>query len=237
MLLFRLSNLQLAFGDNPLLDGVSLTIHKGERIGILGQNGAGKSTFMKVLMGEIIADSGELWRAESIRVAYLDQNLPAQDEQTIYDYIAGGIEGRGDILKRYHAQLADFYKEDAQALAHLHVWVFVPLTLWPFSITDLLHQCLQQVEKGQPLHPQLRLAINLIPDVPDETVCETVAEHERQVQRGNYENVVNTYTKGPLYVVYTADEISYKHPIDTIWRIVEGYGYHGRPPTEGELKP
>jgi ATP-binding cassette subfamily F protein uup len=103
MLLFRLSNLQLAFGDNPLLDGVSLTIHKGERIGILGQNGAGKSTFMKVLMGEIIADSGELWRAESIRVAYLDQNLPAQDEQTIYDYIAGGIEGLGDILKRYHA--------------------------------------------------------------------------------------------------------------------------------------
>jgi ABC transport system ATP-binding/permease protein len=103
MLLFRLSNLQLAFGDNPLLDGVSLTIHKGERIGILGQNGAGKSTFMKVLMGEIIADSGDLWRAESIRVAYLDQNLPAQDEQTIYDYIAGGIEGLGDILKRYHA--------------------------------------------------------------------------------------------------------------------------------------
>jgi len=103
MLLFRLSNLQLAFGDNPLLDGVSLTIHKGERIGILGQNGAGKSTFMKVLMGEIVADSGDLWRAESIRVAYLDQNLPAQDEQTIYDYIAGGIEGLGDILKRYHA--------------------------------------------------------------------------------------------------------------------------------------
>lgn len=103
MLLFRLSNLQLAFGDNPLLDGVSMTIHKGERIGILGQNGAGKSTFMKVLMGQILADSGELWRAESIRLAYLDQNLPAQDEQTIYDYIASGIEGLGDILKRYHA--------------------------------------------------------------------------------------------------------------------------------------
>ncbi|MDP3516583.1 MAG: ATP-binding cassette domain-containing protein [Pseudohongiella sp.] len=107
MLLFRLSNLQLAFGDNPLLDGVSMTIHKGERIGILGQNGAGKSTFMKVLMGQIIADSGDLWRAESIRLAYLDQNLPAQDEQTIYDYIASGIEGLGDILKRYHALTHD----------------------------------------------------------------------------------------------------------------------------------
>lgn len=43
-----------------------------------------------------------------------------------------------------------------------------------------------------------------------------------------YENVLNTYQKGDLYVVYTADELSYKHPIDTIWRIVEGYGFHGR---------
>lgn len=107
MLLFRLNNLSLAFGDNPLLDNVAMTIHKGERIGILGQNGAGKSTFMKVLMGQIIADSGELWRADSIRVAYLDQNLPAQDEQTIYDYIASGIDGLGEVLKRYHALTHD----------------------------------------------------------------------------------------------------------------------------------
>jgi hypothetical protein len=104
-------------------------------------------------------------------------------------------EWAAGVLQRYHAQLASFSKEDAQALAHLHAWVFVPLTLWPFSITDLLHQCLQQVEKGQPLHPQLRLTIRLLPDVPDEVVCETVAEHERQVQRGNYENVVNTQSK------------------------------------------
>jgi ABC transport system ATP-binding/permease protein len=103
MLLFRLNNLSLAFGDQPLLDKVSLTIHKGERIGILGQNGAGKSTFMKVLLGQIQPDSGELWRAENIKLAYLDQNLPAQDEQTIYDYIANGLEGLGELLRRYHA--------------------------------------------------------------------------------------------------------------------------------------
>jgi ATP-binding cassette subfamily F protein uup len=107
MLLFRLNNLSLAFGDQPLLDQVNLTIHKGERIGILGQNGAGKSTFMKVLMGQIVADSGELWRAESIKVAYLDQSLPAQDEQTIYDYIANGLEGLGTVLARYHALTRD----------------------------------------------------------------------------------------------------------------------------------
>lgn len=107
MLLFRLNNLSLAFGDQPLLDQVNLTIHRGERIGILGQNGAGKSTFMKVLMGQIVPDSGELWRAESIKVAYLDQSLPAQDEQTIYDYIANGLEGLGAVLARYHALTHD----------------------------------------------------------------------------------------------------------------------------------
>ena len=43
-----------------------------------------------------------------------------------------------------------------------------------------------------------------------------------------YENVLNTYQKGSLFVIYTTNEKSYKHPIDTIWRVVEEYGYHGR---------
>ena len=43
-----------------------------------------------------------------------------------------------------------------------------------------------------------------------------------------YEKVINTYQKGDMFVVYTADEKSYKHPISTIWRIIEEYGYHGR---------
>ena len=45
-----------------------------------------------------------------------------------------------------------------------------------------------------------------------------------------YERVLNTYQKGDLFVVYTADEKSYKHPLSTIWRVVEEYGYHGREP-------
>lgn len=107
MLLFRLNNLSLAFGDQPLLDKVSLTIHKGERIGILGQNGAGKSTFMKVLLGTVQADGGELWRAEGIKVAYLDQRLPPRDDQTLYDYIASGLDGLGELLRQYHALTRD----------------------------------------------------------------------------------------------------------------------------------
>lgn len=109
---------------------------------------------------------------------------------------AYGIEDwASGVLGRYHAQLAGLSPEDAKTLARLHAWVFVPLTLWPFSITDLLSQCLQKCEKEQTLSEQLRLIIGLLPDVPDEAICETVAEHERHVQRGNYENVVTTQAK------------------------------------------
>lgn len=103
MLLYRLSNVSLAYGDKPLLDGVDLTIHKGERIGILGQNGAGKSSFMKLLCGQALPDGGELWRAGDLRVAYLDQSLPEASDETVYDYVASGLEALGDLLRRYHA--------------------------------------------------------------------------------------------------------------------------------------
>lgn len=103
MLLYRLTNLSLAYGDRPLLDKVDLTIHTGERIGILGQNGAGKSTFMKLLCGQALPDSGELWRADQVRVAYLDQNLPELSDETVYDYVASGLAELGDLLRRYHA--------------------------------------------------------------------------------------------------------------------------------------
>ncbi|MDF1622133.1 MAG: ATP-binding cassette domain-containing protein [Pseudohongiella nitratireducens] len=102
MLLFRLSDLSLAFGEHVLLDRVSLTVHKGEKIGILGQNGAGKSTFMKVLLGEQHADSGDLWRADDIKVAWLDQTLPERTDIALYDYIASGLEGLGELLSDYH---------------------------------------------------------------------------------------------------------------------------------------
>lgn len=103
MLLYRLSNLSLAYGDRPLLDKVDLTIHSGERIGILGQNGAGKSTFMKLLCGQATPDSGELWQAGDLRVAYLDQNLPELSDETVYDYVASGLAELGELLRQYHA--------------------------------------------------------------------------------------------------------------------------------------
>lgn len=101
MPLLRLSDVHLAYGTHVLLDGVTLTIQPGERWGLLGRNGAGKSTFMKLLKGDVRPDSGEVWVQPETRIAYLDQELPQATEQTVYDYIADGLAD-GALIKQFH---------------------------------------------------------------------------------------------------------------------------------------
>jgi len=70
-------------------------------------------------------------------------------------------------------------------------------------------------------------------------VITVIVQLKESSQAITYTNVINTYQKGSFYVLYTADEKSFKHPIETIWRIKEEYGYHGRdnrPPTPNLLK-
>ncbi|HTQ99333.1 MAG TPA: ATP-binding cassette domain-containing protein, partial [Candidatus Acidoferrum sp.] len=102
MPLFRLNDLQLAYGTHVLLDHVSLTIQPGERWGLLGRNGAGKSTFMKLLSGQIKPDGGELWVQPETRVAYLDQELPPASAETVYDYVADGLAASARLIKQFH---------------------------------------------------------------------------------------------------------------------------------------
>jgi ATP-binding cassette subfamily F protein uup len=102
MPLFRLDDIQLAYGTHVLLDHVSFTLQPGERWGLLGRNGAGKSTFLKLLSGQIKADGGEFWVQPETRVAYLDQELPTASEQTVFDYVADGLAGPAALIKQFH---------------------------------------------------------------------------------------------------------------------------------------
>ncbi len=102
MPLFRLNDIQLAYGTHVLLDHVSITIRPGERWGLLGRNGAGKTTFLKLLSGKIKADGGEFWTQPEIRVAYLDQELPPSSDQSVYDYIADGLASAAALIKQFH---------------------------------------------------------------------------------------------------------------------------------------
>ncbi|NLJ92606.1 MAG: ATP-binding cassette domain-containing protein, partial [Aeromonadales bacterium] len=106
MSLLTLQNAQLAFGDAPLLDGIDFTIQAGERVCIVGRNGAGKSTLMKVLADEIALDDGRRQLQQGVNIARLEQDPPqVEDEQSVFDYVAGGLAELGVILTKYHRQL------------------------------------------------------------------------------------------------------------------------------------
>ncbi|MCG8100371.1 MAG: ATP-binding cassette domain-containing protein, partial [Candidatus Thiodiazotropha taylori] len=102
MPLITLRNLHLSFGDAPLLDGIELSIEKGERIALLGRNGMGKSTLMKVIMGSQQADDGERVVSNGVSVARLIQEVPQDVEGTVFDLVADGIGDLAEKLKTYH---------------------------------------------------------------------------------------------------------------------------------------
>ena len=81
MSLITLLNAQIAFGERPLLDEAQLTVRAGERLGLIGRNGTGKSTLLGVLAGKIPLDDGELQRREGLRLGLVEQEpqLPAAD--------------------------------------------------------------------------------------------------------------------------------------------------------------
>jgi hypothetical protein len=100
-----------------------------------------------------------------------------------------------EVLRRYHAPTLNLDGVAAQQLRGLYNWMFVPPTLWPFNIQDVLEDCLAALEKGKGLNSRHRLLIDLLPEPPDETICAAVAGHELHVQKGTYENLVKTQAK------------------------------------------
>ena len=102
MPVIRLENISLAYGDMPLLDGTELQIRRGERVCVLGRNGAGKSTLLKIVSGQIDADDGSIWRKPGLKIGMLNQNLPVQDEKSVYEVVASGLAEAGELINRYH---------------------------------------------------------------------------------------------------------------------------------------
>jgi hypothetical protein len=100
-----------------------------------------------------------------------------------------------EALRRYHAAIPDLNVVDARPLRALYDWMFVPPTLWPFNVQDVLEDCLAVLEKGKRLNSRHRLLIELLPEPPDESICAAVADHELHVQKGIYENLVKTQAK------------------------------------------
>src|SRR5690606_1572023 len=94
--LITLTNAQLAFGHHALLDGTDLTIQHGERIGLIGRNGAGKSSLLKVLDGRVHLDDGEVMQMSGLKVATVEQEPELDSDTTVLDWLCADYIDKED---------------------------------------------------------------------------------------------------------------------------------------------
>ncbi len=122
MALLSLRHLSLAFGGPPLFDDLTLQVEAGDRLCLLGRNGTGKSTLLKLIAGQIAPEGGELHRQQGLRVALVSQDLAADLAGTVFDLVAAGLGDTTALLAEYHQvahQLA--VAGDDQLLGRLEV--------------------------------------------------------------------------------------------------------------------
>ncbi|HIM57740.1 MAG TPA: ATP-binding cassette domain-containing protein, partial [Gammaproteobacteria bacterium] len=107
MPLITLDNISLSFSDKPILNGVSSTIHKGDKIALIGRNGEGKSTFMRILASTIEPDDGKLKIKNGIKISYLEQTPPEDIDKSLFNIVAEGLGEIGLILTQYQQLIID----------------------------------------------------------------------------------------------------------------------------------
>src|SRR3954464_2378251 len=109
MPLVTLDRVSIAYGHLPLLDEVAMQIDARERVSIIGRNGTGKSTLLKILSGEIPADAGAVWRQPSLRIARLEQDVPLSAHRSGFDVVAAGhthsLRADEAWLREHHVEL------------------------------------------------------------------------------------------------------------------------------------
>ena len=107
MPLITLDNISLRFSEKIILDEVNATIHKGDKIGLIGRNGEGKSTFLKLLAGLISADDGDLKVQNRTTISYLEQQPPEDNSDTLFNIVAQGLGDAGKVIANYHDSLKE----------------------------------------------------------------------------------------------------------------------------------
>lgn len=106
--LISLEDVVVNFGGKPLFDGVGLHVLEGDRVCLVGRNGAGKTTMMRLLMGELELDGGERFFIPGLRMGYLGQKITHNPDETVKDFVLGGLhkEDEGDESQHYLADMA-----------------------------------------------------------------------------------------------------------------------------------
>jgi len=106
----------MAYGHLPLLDSVVLQVEAGERICVIGRNGTGKSTLLRILGGSLAPDSGLVYRQSDMRTALLVQDVALSDDRSVFDVVADGLGDLGDLVASYHHAAVEVAEQGTPAL-------------------------------------------------------------------------------------------------------------------------
>lgn len=93
--------LSLSFGEQVILANASLSIHKNDRIGLVGRNGTGKSTFLKIISDEILPNSGDIAKKKNLNISFLTQDFTLDNSKTIFENIMDGAKAIQSLLDEY----------------------------------------------------------------------------------------------------------------------------------------
>ncbi len=119
MPLLILKDITKAFGAQPVLEGLSLTVRRGDRIGLIGRNGEGKSTLLKVMAGLVEPDCGTITLRSAATVAYLPQQPEMEERATVFATVASGLGEAAAMLVAYAEALQQAEQGDRAALAQM----------------------------------------------------------------------------------------------------------------------
>ncbi|AMN45861.1 ABC transporter ATP-binding protein [Steroidobacter denitrificans] len=181
MPLLTLRNAELAYGLHPLLDRASLTIDAGERVGLIGRNGTGKSSLLKIIAGISPLDDGEMVRQDGLRVTLIEQEPELPPAADVRDSLV--LRGRLDEI----ADDRERWRIDARLGEYLHRLAVTP------------NRAPQNLSGGERKRAALALALSLQPDLL------LLDEPTNHLDIGGIEALEDLLIKGPAAIVVTHD--------------------------------
>src|SRR4051794_38892162 len=111
--LVRFDAVSVSFGDQPILSDAAFAIEPAERVCLIGRNGAGKSTTLRLITGALEPDAGEIDRPASVRVSLLDQKLAEESDLPARDFVALGMAAQLERIQRFQSLTATHSEDRA----------------------------------------------------------------------------------------------------------------------------
>ncbi len=170
MSIVSFNNVSLLVANNQLLDQANLQIKAQDRVALVGRNGAGKSSLLKLLQGELVADGGQINQVSALRIASLSQEVPLSGNESVYQVLMNGLGEVGFVLTRYHEALQQDNLEQLtqyqQQMDTLHAWELVAqIDLMATHLSIPLDATIGQLSGGMKRRVLLGAALLANPDL------------------------------------------------------------------------